>query len=215
MITSFLAGAAAAGSLAMWLFRHERRNDTGRGCTDADTSNNSDSAASSSSSDALIYMDYNGTTPIYPAVLDAMLPYLRGTSPHHLYGNPNSSHAAGDAPRAAVNAARRQILTHLLGCDTENTVPLSACIFTACGTESDNLAIHLALESYYQKQKVNPGNNYTATTKNVVVLLPHVVTCNVEHAAIDGCLATTYEATGRCTVTRVHVQTGGRVTAQL
>ena len=35
-----------------------------------------------------IYLDYNGTTPIYPDVLSAMLPYL---SNH--FGNPSSGHA--------------------------------------------------------------------------------------------------------------------------
>ncbi len=38
-----------------------------------------------------IYLDYNATTPIDPAVLQAMLPYLDFTPDRHeigLYGNP-------------------------------------------------------------------------------------------------------------------------------
>ena len=40
--------------------------------------------------DGFIYMDYNGTTPIYPSVLEAMMPYLT----EH-FGNPSSSHLLG------------------------------------------------------------------------------------------------------------------------
>ena len=35
-----------------------------------------------------IYLDYNATTPIDPAVAEAMLPYVHG-----LFGNPSSGHA--------------------------------------------------------------------------------------------------------------------------
>lgn len=37
-----------------------------------------------------IYLDYNGTTPILPEVVEAMLPYLR----EH-FGNPSSGHVYG------------------------------------------------------------------------------------------------------------------------
>lgn len=210
LFTGFLAGASAAGSL-WWLVAQAKKKQPPQ-------------SSSSSSTDSLIYMDYNGTTPVYPDVLDAMLPYFQ----QH-YGNPNSSHAAGDAPRAAMEAARRQILTHLLGvpsgrlapaatptsstppCSsaTTATVPSSACIFTACGTEADNLAIHLALMS---AAATRPTKQNGGPPRPQQQPPPHVVTCNVEHAAIDGCLAV-HEAAGRCTVTRVPVQPDGRVTA--
>ena len=38
--------------------------------------------------DLPIYLDYNATTPLDPAVLEAMLPYLRDH-----FGNPSSTHA--------------------------------------------------------------------------------------------------------------------------
>jgi cysteine desulfurase len=79
--------------------------------------------------DQPIYLDYNATTPLLPDVLDAMLPFLR----QH-FGNPSSSHAAGRATRAAVEAARERVAT-LLGCDAEEVV------FTSGGTEANNLAI--------------------------------------------------------------------------
>lgn len=84
---------------------------------------------SSASDDQIIYLDYNATTPLLPEALDAMLPFLR-----QQFGNPSSSHAAGRATRAGVEAAREQVAA-LLGCDAEEVV------FTSGGTEANNLAI--------------------------------------------------------------------------
>ena len=44
-----------------------------------------------------IYLDYNATTPLDPAVIDAMLPYLR----EH-WGNPSSTHSLGKTAHNAV-----------------------------------------------------------------------------------------------------------------
>ncbi len=77
----------------------------------------------------MIYLDYNASTPIDPAVYEAMLPYL---SEH--YGNPSSSHAMGRAVKAVVETARGQV-ANLLGAKTGEIV------FTASGTEANNLVI--------------------------------------------------------------------------
>ena len=58
-----------------------------------------------------IYLDYNATTPVDPAVTDAMLPYLTGG-----FGNPSSDHHYGAVPRAALERAREQVAA-LLGAD--------------------------------------------------------------------------------------------------
>jgi cysteine desulfurase len=76
-----------------------------------------------------IYLDYNATTPIAPAVREAMLPFLA----EH-YGNPSSSHALGRACHEAVDDARAR-LAHLLGAEPEEI------IFTSGGSESNNLAL--------------------------------------------------------------------------
>jgi cysteine desulfurase len=76
-----------------------------------------------------VYLDHNATTPIAPEVLDAMRPYLE----RH-FGNPSSAHAYGAAAHEAVARARSQVAT-LLGCEPESVV------FTASGSEADNLAI--------------------------------------------------------------------------
>jgi cysteine desulfurase len=80
-------------------------------------------------STAAVYLDHNATTPIAPEVVDAMLPYLE----RH-FGNPSSAHAYGAAASEAVAGARRDVAT-LLGCEPEHVV------FTASGSEADNLAI--------------------------------------------------------------------------
>jgi len=79
--------------------------------------------------DGPIYLDYNATTPVDPAVVEAMLPYLS-----LYFGNPSSSHRYGHRAHDAVDRARSQV-AELLGCATDEI------IFTGGGSESDNLAI--------------------------------------------------------------------------
>ncbi|MCB2182305.1 MAG: cysteine desulfurase [Desulfobulbaceae bacterium] len=76
-----------------------------------------------------IYLDYNGTTPHAPEVIEAMRPFLE-----HEFGNPSSNHWYGIAPKRAVAKARKQVAS-LLKCDPEEI------IFTSGGTESNNHAI--------------------------------------------------------------------------
>lgn len=76
-----------------------------------------------------IYLDYNGTTPHAPEVIDAMFPFLKTE-----FGNPSSSHWYGIGPTKAVMAARAQV-AGILGC----TAP--EVLFTSGGTESNNHAI--------------------------------------------------------------------------
>ncbi len=76
-----------------------------------------------------IYLDYNATTPLDPAVVAAMRPYLEAH-----FGNPSSGHAYGHAAKEAVAQAREQV-AGLLGCMPDEV------IFTSGGSESDNQAI--------------------------------------------------------------------------
>ena len=82
-----------------------------------------------------VYLDYNASTPVHPAVLEAMLPYLR----KH-FGNPSSGHIYGQRARAAVERAREQVAS-LLTCRPDEIV------FTSGGTEASNLAIRGVLEN--------------------------------------------------------------------
>jgi cysteine desulfurase NifS/selenium donor protein len=79
--------------------------------------------------DSPIYLDYNATTPIDPAVAAVMEPFLR-----EFFGNPSSSHYYGSQTRLAIEAARKQV-ADLLG-----ALPYEI-VFTSGGTESNNMAI--------------------------------------------------------------------------
>lgn len=76
-----------------------------------------------------IYLDYNASTPIDPAVVAAMHPFL---ADH--YGNPSSGHWASIEAKAALDTARSQVAA-LLGCHNDEIV------FTSGGSEANNLAL--------------------------------------------------------------------------
>ncbi|MEM7155970.1 MAG: cysteine desulfurase family protein [Myxococcota bacterium] len=78
---------------------------------------------------APVYLDYNATTPVAPAVRDAMLPWLGAQ-----WGNPSSAHAYGRAAAEAIATARAQVAS-LIG------APPQTLVFTGGGTEADNLAL--------------------------------------------------------------------------
>ena len=99
-----------------------------------------------------IYFDHSATTPLDPRVLEAMAPFLGGA-----FGNPSSLHHEGRVARAAIDGARAQVAS-LIGAEPEEIV------FTASGTEADNLALIGAVRAGGR-----PG---------------HVVTSTIEHAAI-------------------------------
>ncbi len=77
----------------------------------------------------MIYLDHNATTPVDPAVVEAMLPYLT----EH-WGNPSSDHPWGRAAGEGVQRARVQVAA-LVAARPEQVV------FTSGGTEANNLAI--------------------------------------------------------------------------
>ncbi|MCB1939205.1 MAG: cysteine desulfurase [Rhodocyclaceae bacterium] len=76
---------------------------------------------------APVYLDYNATTPLDPAVREAMLPYLDAR-----YGNPSSRHEYGRHARAAIDAARAQVAEAVGAHSTE-------VVFTSGGSEANNL----------------------------------------------------------------------------
>jgi cysteine desulfurase len=76
-----------------------------------------------------IYLDYNASTPIDPAVAAAMRPFIEGH-----YGNPSSGHWASVGAKAALEGARGQIAT-LLDSHADEI------LFTSGGSEANNLAI--------------------------------------------------------------------------
>ena len=79
--------------------------------------------------DRSVYLDHSATTPVSPAALQAMLPYFS-----EFYGNASAIYRQGRVVKEALENARRTVANVL------NAKPAEV-IFTACGTESDNLVI--------------------------------------------------------------------------
>ena len=107
----------------------------------------------------MIYLDHAATTPLDPAVFEAMLPFLK---PGGVHGNPASDHLEGKRARDAVEQARTEV-ARLIGAEYGEVV------WTSGATESDNLAIKGAFEFYKERGR-------------------HIVTSMTEHKAVlDTC----------------------------
>lgn len=100
---------------------------------------------------ALVYLDNNATTRVAPEVVEAMLPFLT-----ERWGNPSSAYLFGHQLAQPLENARTR-LAALLNADPRELV------FTSCGTESNNTAIHSALMTRPEKR--------------------HILTTAVEHSA--------------------------------
>jgi cysteine desulfurase len=82
-----------------------------------------------------IYLDHNATTPPAPAVVEAMGRALRDE-----FGNASSIHSFGQRAKAAIDDARTDV-ARLIGAEPADVV------FTAGGTESDNIALRGAMDA--------------------------------------------------------------------
>ncbi len=80
-----------------------------------------------------MYLDHAATTPLRPAALDAMLPFLTTR-----FANPSGSHRFARDARRAVDEAR-DVVADAIGCRPGEVV------FTSCGTEGDNTVLRGAL----------------------------------------------------------------------
>src|SRR3954469_20596446 len=100
---------------------------------------------------AFSYFDNNATTRVAPEVIDAMLPFLK-----EYWGNPSSAYHFGHQVAKHIEDARAKVAA-LINADPREV------IFTSCGTESNNSALHSALVSHPDKR--------------------HVLTTAVEHSA--------------------------------
>ena len=113
----------------------------------------------------LLYLDHNATTPIDPAVRNAMLPWLENE-----FGNPSSVYALGRRAAAALAKAREQVAS-LVGAQP------SEIIFNSCGTEATNTAILSALAIDPDKRHIITSTvEHSATIK----LCEHLATRGYE-----------------------------------
>ncbi|MDQ6630362.1 MAG: aminotransferase class V-fold PLP-dependent enzyme, partial [Verrucomicrobiota bacterium] len=99
----------------------------------------------------LYYFDNNATTRVAPEVVEAMIPFLS-----EFWGNPSSAYQFGSQVAKHLEEAREKVAA-LINADPKEIV------FTSCGTESNNSAIHSALVTNPKKR--------------------HVITTAVEHSA--------------------------------
>lgn len=93
----------------------------------------------------VVYLDHAAATPVDERVMTAMQPYFAD----HYY-NPSGNYTAARQVRAAIDEARAQI-AHQLGCRP------SEVVFTAGGTEANNVAIHGIMRRH-------PDSRVVATT---------------------------------------------------
>ncbi|NOZ85332.1 MAG: cysteine desulfurase NifS [Deltaproteobacteria bacterium] len=100
-----------------------------------------------------VYFDHNATTPVRPEVFEAIRPFLT-----EKFGNPSSLHWAGEEVAIEVDKARKEVA------DLINAQP-KEIVFTAGGSEADNMAIKGALAVKKEKGK-------------------HFITTAVEHPAV-------------------------------
>ena len=101
----------------------------------------------------IIYLDNAATTPMDSEVLESMLSFMR-----EQYGNPSAIYSMGSSAKKAVNQAKRRIAAILNAKQEE-------IFFTAGGTEADNWALKMVMETYRYKGR-------------------HLITTAIEHHAI-------------------------------
>jgi cysteine desulfurase len=128
----------------------------------------------------MLYLDHAATTPPRPEARAALSRWLDAA-------NASSTHTAGQAARAAVEEAREQVAA-ALRCSPHEVV------FTAGGTEADNLAVKGVVWAARER------------TRGV----PHLVVSAVEHAAVLDPARWLAER-GEATLTVVAPQADGRV----
>jgi len=100
-----------------------------------------------------VYMDHAATTPVDPEVVEAIVPYFT-----EIYGNASSLHSFGREAHNAMEEARSRV-AQLINAHPEEI------IFTAGGTESDNIAIK--------------GVAYANRSRG-----DHIITSTIEHPAV-------------------------------
>ena len=101
-----------------------------------------------------VYLDHNATTPLDPAVLAAMLPWLESQ-----FGNASSRHEYGRAARRAVDEARQQVAAAVNAHPTE-------VVFTSGGSEANNLFLKGAAAS------LKPGLLAVSAIEHPCILKP-------------------------------------------
>lgn len=166
-----------------------------------------------------IYLDYNATTPVYPQVKDAILPYLQSK-----WGNPSSNHIYSKQCKIALYEARKAIASLLHANNIDHIA--ENIIFTSCGSESDNRAIDIAINHFRTsvlalalepasptptpELKIKEKSNIIFNLPSLSDFPPHIISCVIEHPAILSYLKH-LESKGTIQLTLVSVDSEGFV----
>ncbi|MEL6247979.1 MAG: cysteine desulfurase family protein [Cyanobacteria bacterium J06648_16] len=100
-----------------------------------------------------IYLDYSATTPTHPDAIATMQSVLKSH-----WGNPSSLHEWGNRAATVLETARMQVAGLL-------NAPLDSIVFTAGGTEANNLALMGVAQRYRTPR--------------------HLIISSVEHSAVS------------------------------
>lgn len=146
-----------------------------------------------------VYLDNAATTPIDPDVVEAMLPYLETT-----FGNPSSNHFFGRQAKAAIESSRRSVAKNL------NCSP-AEIIFTSGGTEADNMALNIAVNTLECKTIITSSIEHHAvghTVKNICssknVDLKYLDLDEIGHVKLDHLEKLLKESDGKIFVSLMH-----------
>jgi cysteine desulfurase len=116
-----------------------------------------------------VYLDHAATTPMHPAAIEAMTAALATA------GNASSLHTAGRDARRRMEEARESIAARLGARPSE-------VIFTAGGTESDNLAVK---GIYWARRDTEPTRRRIVTTAVEHHAVLDAVTWLAEHEGAE------------------------------
>jgi len=108
----------------------------------------------------IIYLDHAGAVPLLPEAFEAMVPYLK-----EKFGNPQARYDLGQASRQAIEVGRGQVAS-LIGAEQKEI------IFTASGSESNNLAIRGVVRTLARRGR--PAGRTGG----------HLITTRIEHHSV-------------------------------
>ncbi len=105
-----------------------------------------------------VYLDNAATTPMLPEVVEVMQQSMQNN-----FGNPSSTHQFGRRAKAAVETARKNIAKHF-------NVSSSEIVFTAGGTEADNLVLQNAVLNLGVKRIITSKVEHHAVLRTITHL---------------------------------------------
>jgi len=120
-----------------------------------------------------VYFDNAATTQLRPEIIEKMTQVM-----HQNYGNASSTHSFGRATKALVEQARKTVAKYF-------NVTASEIIFTAGGTEADNLALTSAVRDLSVKRIITSKIEHHAVF-NTVLQLKKQYGISVDYVNLDG-----------------------------